>query len=802
MRMRRWLFWGMGGMFAAVSLLLVTAGLLLRASLPQLEGTHAASSALSSSVIIERDVLGIPTLSGQRRDDLAYGTGFVHAQDRFFQMDMLRRTGAGELAELIGPKAIDTDKRNRVHRFRARAQAAMRVLPSHQRQILERYSEGVNDGLAALSGRPFEYWLLHAQPARWSPEDSLLAIYAMYLDLQGSLITNILSRGLLREQQPPSMSAFLLPRTSRWEAPLDLARSQSIALPTLPASAPGWLTSKRSAQQAAMDEFHVPASNSWAVANAHSVRGAAIVANDMHLGLRLPNIWYRLSLVYPNQRGRPRRVTGVSLPGAPAVVVGSNGHVAWGFTNHFGGGLDLIELQRHVGDAIRHRLPDANETIGRFTERIRVKGEEAVELSVLETRWGPILQGGKRQYAVRWVAHDPHAVDLTLMHMEDVDDVREALRVGQSSGIPSQNLIVGDDAGHIGWTIAGRVPRRAQPDDGFPISSMHYRPWSGYLKPHEYPSRVDPPLGRLWSGNNRQLTGSEQDKIGDVSMDMGARASQIRDGLLMHDRFDEQMFSAIQLDNRARWIEFWRHLVLESLDPAALVGRPERAELKRIIEQWNGRADVDPAGYTLVRSFYWSLYDAWFGQLDADMRKSELALSSGFGGISYMMASFRIPIVMEAVARQRSWIPASFSDWRSFMLDRVDDVISRSTKGGKSLNEARWGDVNRAFIAHPFASLLPGFGRWLSAPSDALPGDAHMPLINRRSYGASQRMVVAPGHEASGLFHMPGGQSGHPLSPFFLAGHEAWARGESTPFLPGPSRYRLTLETAKRDRLL
>jgi penicillin amidase len=149
---------------------------------------------------------------------------------------------------------------------------------------------------------------------------------------------------------------------------------------------------------------------------------------------------------------------------------------------------------------------------------------------------------------------------------------------------------------------------------------------------------------------------------------------------------------------------------------------------------------------------------------------------------------------METLATKRAWVPAGMADWRTFLLDRVDIVIELATQNGAPLEAAKWGDINRVIIAHPLARFLPLFGRWLAVPADPLPGDVHMPRVQTPEFGASERVVVAPGHEETGIFHMPGGQSGHPLSPFFLAGHEAWVRGEPTPFLPGPAVHHLVLE--------
>jgi penicillin amidase len=311
--------------------------------------------------------------------------------------------------------------------------------------------------------------------------------------------------------------------------------------------------------------------------------------------------------------------------------------------------------------------------------------------------------------------------------------------------------------------------------------------WSELLAQEDYPLRLDPALGRLWTANNRELSGPDQDKIGDTNTDMGARARQIRDDLLARKTIDEGGMLAIELDDRALWVTFWRQLLLDALDDAALAGHPERAELKRVVKQWNGHADADAAGYTLVRGFYRALFDAWFGGLEAELKRADPRAS-------YRAATGRSEAVMEILARERAWLPPGQADWNAFLINRVDAVIAKTVHDGTALKDATWGRTNRAAIAHPMAEFLPWpFSSWLAAPAEPLPGDSQMPRVQGPSFGASERMVVSPGHETTGLFHMPGGQSGHPLSPFFLAGHEPWVRGEPTALLPGLPVYRLTM---------
>lgn len=785
-RFPRWLITATLMLAAVVAIGGAAGWLMLRASLPVLDG-RVRGNGLSATVTIDRDALGVPTISGADRGDLAYATGFLHAQDRFFQMDLLRRAAAGELSELLGPAALNLDRRSRLHRFRHRALAALAAAPVDERRLVELYTRGVNDGLSALAIRPFEYLLLRMTPSSWRPEDSALVAYAMYLDLQYRELESTVARAILRARLADDMFAFLLPNASHWDAPLDQATSPTVDMPGLPTTKPDWL-GPLAPPNTRPEGDTISGSNSWAVAGRHSRRGAALMANDMHLGLRLPNVWYRLSLVYPDASRNRRRVTGVTLPGTPAIIVGSNGRVAWGLTNSAGSYLDLVGLDADTMESLHYQVADGgSEQAVRQIERIVVKGAPTVDLPIIETRWGPAIQIAKKTYAVHWTAHEPNAVNLHLLRMEDADNAAAAMKVGQSSGIPTQNLVVADADGHIGWTLAGPLPRRSVPNDGLPVAGHEYRSWSGYLSPQEYPASLDPQLGRLWTANNRQLTGPDQDKIGGRAADMGARASQIRDDLLARENFDERALLAIQLDDRALWIEFWRHLLLETLDEAAMVGHPRRAEFKRLVAEWNGRADADAVGYALVRSFYWSMYDAWFANLDAELQRT-------YRTASYRAASRRVEPVMEILAEKRAWVPPGMADWRAFVLDRIDSVIGKATQNGASLRETKWGVINRAAIAHPLARFLPWLSGWLAAPVDPLSGDTQMPRVQAPTFGASERIVVAPGHEETGIFHMPGGQSGHPLSPFFLVGHDAWVRGEPTPFLPGPAVHHLVLE--------
>ncbi|HEV7816044.1 MAG TPA: penicillin acylase family protein, partial [Janthinobacterium sp.] len=623
---------------------LMGAWFFLRGSLAQLDGTHAAAG-LGAGVSVMRDAHGVPTISGADRLDVAYATGFVHAQERFFQMDLLRRVAAGELAELFGVRAVGVDQSHRLHRFRARAELAVQALAPADRQLLERYSAGVNEGLASLASRPFEYALVGQAPRIWSPADSLLVIWAMYFDLQGGQEARELARGWLKDHDSAEQLAFLLPQSSQWDAPLDADKVAAPDAP-IPAAAPAWWGKPNAeagaaarthpgrvrpgARQLAAAEFlDDVGSNNWAIAGSRSQDGAAIVSNDMHLGLQLPDIWYRLVLQFP-QAGATRRVVGVSLPGAPVVVVGSNGHVAWGFTNSYGDYLDLVAVATDPARAGQVRTPAGWETPLVHEETILVKGAPAEKISVRETSLGPLREAGGRIYAVHWVAHEPPAVNINLRRMETVDTLADALAAAATFGMPAQNLVAGDDRGNIGWTIAGPLPKRAPQGGqavtfslaaGAPAAGAPAAAWQGWLAPADYPRVLNPPAGQLSTANSRQLMGPGADLLGDGGFDIGARNHQVREDLrLLGAKTDVRSVYGVALDDRAIFMADWRDRAIVALSDGAVAGHPQRAEFLQLLKSgWSGRASPDSAGYRLARGFEYALYDLFFDGLNGEL---------------------------------------------------------------------------------------------------------------------------------------------------------------------------------------
>ena len=784
----------------------------LRASLPQVEG-QASLPGLSAPVDVTRDALGIPSIRARTRADALRSLGWLHAQDRFFQMDLLRRSAAGELAELFGRQALPRDRQVRMHGFRRLAERIVTGLPAADRARLEAYTAGVNAGLAALAARPFEYLVLRASPQPWRPADTVLVLYAMTLDLQDSSGRHERTLMTLRDQLGREALAFFDPLITPEDAALD---GTTAPLPPIPGPKVLDLRARKVGAVPApgagdLLEPHLPfaprpaefvlGSNAFAVDGAHSASGAAVVANDMHLELRVPNTWYRAALQWPAADGAPAvSVSGVTLPGAPGVVVGSNGRIAWGFTNSYTDVSDLVVVETLADLPEDYHAPGQAEAL-RFEKRvetIKVKGDDDVRAEYPWTIWGPVVGRDEsgRPLALRWVAHEPEAANLGIFRLEEAANVAEAVAVAHRAGMPAQNLVVGDTTGAIAWTIAGRLPDRRGHDGRLPVSWRYGdRSWNGLLDPDRVPVLASPllpgagplPEGRIWSANQRHVGGDALRLLGDGDYARPSRAAQCREGLLRVERAAPRDLLAVQLDDRALFLERWHRLLLQTLTPAAVAANPARAALRRHAEAWEGRAGTEAVSYRIVREFRLAVQARVYRPIFAGCLEA-------FPGFAWGQLQLEPATWALLGERPKHLLDAAYPDWDALLLAGVDDVIARFGKDGKPLPQANWGWQNTARIRHPFGNLLPGWlAGWLNQSEDPLAGSDDMPRAQTPTHGASERMAVSPGREAEGILHVPGGQSGHPLSPFYRAGHEAWVRGLPTPFLPGAPAHALVL---------
>ncbi len=774
---------------------LALAYVLVTRSLPQLEGSISVVG-INADVTIVRDQAGIPTITGTDRVDVAFATGFAHAQDRFFQMDLSRRNSAGELSELFGAMALDVDKRHRFHRFRARAIAVVQALSDKDKAILDAYTAGTNAGLESLKSKPFEYFVLRTEPLPWRIEDSILAVYSMFLDLNDERAKADVRRGIVRNVIPEKVFEWMSPEGTSWDAPMMGTARQSSEIP----SASVYDVSKKHLAVSNTLRFNypehpLPGSNNWAVSGNLTATGRAIVANDMHLQIKVPNVFYRVRLIVPGETD----ITGLTLPGMPVIVVGSNGKVAWSFTNSYGDWSDAVIVQA-ASEEGSYQTPGGPRQFDVFTETIKIKNAGAETLIVRETIWGPLLDDGSypdADIAVSWIGHDPFAVNIRQIALEKVETVSEALDIANTMGIPPQNFVCGDADGNIGWTIAGKIPLRSDGYDArLPADWSQQTGWLGWVAPENYPRIVNPESGRIWTANARVVDGVALNIIGTGDYALGARAQQIRNNLFAQSSFELIDMLKIQTDDRAIFLQRWQRLLLDVLNESAIEGDSARQQYRDLVESWIPRASIESVGYRLVRAF----------RLEARARVFEMLMSpvkERYGSDVQLSISrqFEAPLWDLLNERPLHLLTPTYESWQGLMLAAVDQNIAYFNETyDSSLVDRSWGERNTAAIRHPLSRALPFLSGWLDMPADQMSGDSNMPKALGPLIGAAERFAVSPGDERNAYLHMPAGQSGHPLSQYYRAGHDDWVQARATPFLPSEPVHALALIAADNGR--
>ncbi|WP_144395217.1 penicillin acylase family protein [Pleionea sediminis] len=777
---------------------------ILQASEPTYEG-QVTLSQLENTVSIERDALGTVKIEAQSRVDLARALGWVHGQERFFQMDILRRRSAGELSEIFGRATLEIDKATRIHQFRQKAKTIYESLSPEQNNILQAYVEGVNRGLTDLATSPFEYWALQTEPAAWLPEDSILVVFSMYFQLQPSTIERekVLKAGFNTLEE--SLFDFLLPLGTEFDAPLDMSK---LSLPGIPGTISNLNGSPESEQPSSDNEANstsepkvddgdaIPGSNNFAI-NGPRVKGqGAIVASDMHLGHGIPNIWLKVNMSYP-KNSKIIQLDGVTLPGTPLLIAGTNHKIAWSFTNSYGDFSDVYELKKNPDNENLYQLNNEWYEFHYAEEVILVKGESPESITIKQTIIGPVEQQDKdKAWVFLWIAHSQRAVNLNLIAFESAETAQQAIQLAPNVGIPAQNLVVGDAAGNIGWTIAGPLPKRMPSSDPF-TTLAHNNGVIQWLEATNYPTIINPDSHAIWTANGRILGGRDFAKIGNGGYAMGVRGKLIRDRLLELSDANEQDLLQIQLETRAELYDRWqKHLqqFLVSLIQSTQKATPKHQSLDHyreyleVINDWNGTADADQAGFTLLKKYRIQLrkllLEPWVKKMDPQAKRY----------FSYYSKQYEYSLWQIVNQQPQAFLPEGFKGYNEVFARALDKVIEQLTQNNQVLGDQIWGEHNRLNIQHPISRGLSPLSWLLDRPKYPMPGDVDSPRVQKPSFGASQRMVIAPAKANNGLFHMPGGQSGHPLSPYYSKGFEDWVSGKATPLKAQSTVYRLTLK--------
>lgn len=742
--------------------------------------TARVLAGLEQRAIVESDRFGIPRIRAATRQDAMRVLGYLHAQDRLFQMDLMRRKSAGRLAEIFGTRAFAHDRAQRALALERAATAIVAALPESQRRALDAYVAGVNARLSEPNALAPEMLALRYRPEPWRAEDSLLVGLALFQTLNGQeqdeRMLTIMERTL-----PIEVVEFLTPDVDVYTTVLTGGRESRRPERPVPARTLAKLLDRGKHMQvgARVDpEALIAGSNHWAVAGARTRDGRAIIANDMHLDLGVPNIWYRAELHYGEIM-----LSGITLPGLPLLVVGSNGKVAWGFTNVDGDVLDLVRLVLHPTEENRYRTPEGWETLEVWTETIRVRGAPAETVTVRRSRWGPVspkpLLG--EPVAIRWTALDPGAVDLGLLEMDSARDLDTAMAILNRAGVPPQNVVLADDKGRIAWTYTGRFPLRFGFDGSVSRSWADGNVgWQGFIPPERLPRVVDPTEGFLVTANNRTL-GRDYPFVIGHNYSHSYRAYRIAERLRDMYRVTERDLFELQLDTRSAFFEFYRALVLELTAGSDL--DPELLDARRTVAAWDGRMEADSRGIALLVQFRRDLAQAVFARILAPCREAD-------ADFVYAWREQETPLRALISSRLPETVPDGGGSWETYLREVLRSSVRELRREFDlvSLVDLPWGRVNRVEVRHPLSRAVPILGVWLDMPSFDSPGcKGYCVRVLSETHGASERLVVSPGRHGDGILHMPGGQSGHPLSPHYRDQHRDWAEGRPLPFAPGPA---------------
>lgn len=743
---------------------------LLAASLPNQDG-EIRLPGLTAAATVRGDELAIPTIAAQERDDAFRILGFLHARDRLFQMELMRRKSAGRLAELFGESALALDRKQRIFRFQRTAAQIVTDMPETQRSALQAYAAGVNAYLAQTKILAPEFLAMRFRPEPWRPEDSLLVVLAMFQTLNGyeqdERMVSVMAKAL-----PADLLTFLTPDTDPYATVLtggDQPRrySQSVprdALAALPQAGRQLAVNRVDAENL------VAGSNNWAVAGAKTADGRAIVANDMHLALGLPNIWYRAELQYRNQR-----VYGVTLPGVPGVIVGGNDRVAWGFTNVTADLFDLVTLETDAEHPDAYRTAQGWRPFASQRETIKVKGRPDVEIELRDTIWGPVsdqpLLG--RPVAIKWTALERHGVDLGLLDLDGAANVDQALALINRAGGPPQNVVVADRGGRIGWTYMGRFPKRSGFDG---LISRSWADgavaWLDFIPPEQLPRLVDPAEGFIATANNRTL-GRDYPYVIGHNWALGYRAFRIAELLRGQDKIDESAMLAIQLDSRAGALDFYRQLALDELR-----GLPDRdgdlQSAERALQAWDGRMNADSVGAAVVNEFRKRLAEAVFAKIVAACRVYDPEFR-------YAWRAMETPLRQLLTERPNGLLAEPYrDDWSAMIADTLRQTIRalREQYPRTEPDRLTWGDTHPISLQHPFTKAMPQLAALLNLPAFAGDGCASVCVrVMDGGHGASERLVLSPSHPEDALLQMPGGQSGHFLSAHYRDQQAFWQNG-------------------------
>ena len=760
----RWVVRILVGLVVVLAIIVAAGYVWLRGSLPDLDGKRSVAG-ISAPIEIIRDRAGVPHIVAQSRNDAFYGLGYTHAQDRLWQMEVNRRIGAGRLSELMGETTLQLDRNMRVLGVYHSAEQNYANLDAGTRSALEAYAKGVNAFIATRDfvqhPLPPEFIILGIEPEPWTPPDSLVWGKMMSLSLNVNMSDELLRAHMAQILDPEQLADIYPGYPHPNSYALDPFKEIYKSIPWIGA----WraLTMKNDGENG---------SNNWVLSGARTATGSPLLANDPHLGLSVPSIWYFAHLSAPDLD-----TIGATLPGIPAVLVGRNKRIAWGFTNSYGDVQDVFIERIADGDRTRYESPDGSRPFLVREEIITVKDSDPVRLAVRTTRHGPVIsdlmserrqkQMGDYVLALAWTALDEKdttaRATLRIQAAGNWDEFVAALR---DYGGPQQNMVYGDIDGHIGFYAPAQIPRRDPTNTivgTLPAPGWDARfDWQGFLPFDELPHEMDPTGGTIATANNAIVDDSYPHHI-TFDWEHPYRIRRIRELIDARDKHSIESFRRAQGDNISTMARDFLAILVKS--------KPTDEGSRRAIEMlkvWDGDMALNRPEPLI--------FSHWYSQLEIRIYADEL------GSLFRESWRYRPLFVHRVLTDRQVWCDDVTTDSVETCNHAITSALAHTINAlteeyGDDMTKWRWGDAHYAHMKHLPFTFVPILNQIFDLKIDASGGPY---TVNRGGYsitndkapfaqihGSSFRAIYDLGDLDRSLYVHTTGQSGNPLSQFF-----------------------------------
>jgi penicillin amidase len=778
-----------------------------RSALPQLDGSLQVKG-LSAAVKVTRDSHGVPAIEAATLEDLFFAQGYVTAQDRLWQMDIMRRFGAGELSEILGEDTLKIDREQRILGLRAAARKSLEMASARDRAYFDAYARGVNAFIEGHGNRlPIEFRILKYRPKPWQAEDSIVIANQMVKDLNYYPFKDMLAREKILAKLGPELTADLYVNRSWHDRPPtvmreDLNDQEKQGDSDDDDDEDDGPDNSVTQQRGAGGEIWAPhtpeavnGSNDWVVSGTHTVTGKPLLSNDMHLEHQMPNLWYEAHL-----KSGTLDVAGVTLPGMPYVIVGHNQRIAWGFTNVGPTVADaFIETFNAQG---AYQTPQGWRQPEHRIEAIHVKDQAEVTVDVRITRHGPIitelLPGETRQVALRWTLYDGlHVPFFNVDTAQNWEDFRKAF---SQLDAPGQNVVYADVDGNIGYQTTGRVPIRAAGDGSLPVSGADdAHEWTSYVAFDKLPSIYNPASGVIATANGRITPDGYPNSIS-AEWEAPWRTERIYHVLESGRMFAAADMLALEDDIHSENDLFAAERFVYAIDHAAKPSARAK-QAADLMRNWDGRMLASATAPTIaVRSIQELARLLLEPRLGAALEDPKQEGTLSWKTYHWEMRTVWLQNVL--LHQPKRWLPQKYPNYDELLTAAVEAAVN-GPGAPTDLASWHWGSFNAVEIDHPVLGKIPVIRRWAAPGVKEQSGSGYTVKAVTHHHGPSERFTANLGDLDQSTLNTVTGQGGNFLSPYYMDQWKAWYEGSTftLPFTPraveATGAHRLVLEPGR-----